>query len=284
MRLCAPGNPATQYIVKSANYLEEIYSVLSQPQCRSLNFTLVTPFSSFTKEDVGPQQAAGAPPPEHQSLIKLPAFWTEDSVSWFWLTEGQFTLWNMADLITRYYHVLSSLSQDAVRLVGHVLHEETGPDFYANLRTFLLVSHSFSNYQKMERIMKLPPLGNCKPSVMLVEMLEYCPVGESTTTVFAYLFLQQLPREICVLLSKDDPADMRAIADKADRIIAKIHVPQGHNACTAVASDDDLESGELLAASYGARQKKFKLLSAQWPQQQQKSHCQWQDAPPRHQG
>jgi hypothetical protein len=37
----------------------------------------------------------------------------------------------------------------------------------------------------MERMMQLPPLGDCKPSVMLAEMLEFCPVGKSATTVFA---------------------------------------------------------------------------------------------------
>jgi hypothetical protein len=90
----------------------------------------------------------------------------------------------------------------------------------------------------MERMMRLPPLGDRKPSVMLAEMLEFCPAGESSTIVFAYLFLQRLPREIHVLLSEDDPADMRAIADKADRLIA-MHVPQGHDACATVAQDDE---------------------------------------------
>ncbi len=73
--------------------------------------------------------------------------------------------------------------------------------------------------------MKLPPPEDRKPSVMLAEMLEYCPAGESATAVFAYLFLQQLCRETQVLLSKDNPADMRAIVDKADHLIT-LHVPK----------------------------------------------------------
>ncbi len=135
-------------------------------------------------EDAEPQPqavAGGAPPLPLAGLVKLPPFWTEDPVSWFRLAEGQFALRNVVDPVARYYHVLSSLSQDAVRLVRHVLHEETGPDSYGNLRTSLMASHSLSNHQKMERMMKLPPLGDRKPSVMLAEMLEYCPAGESTT-------------------------------------------------------------------------------------------------------
>jgi hypothetical protein len=192
--------------------------------------------------------AAGAPAAGHQQQIKLPPFWPEDPVSWFRLVEGQFALRNMADLITRYYHVLAVLSADSVRLVRHVLHGETGPDSYDQLRASLLASHSLSNYQKMEHMMQLPPLGDRKPSVLLAEMLEFCPAGESSTAVFAFLFLQRLPREIRVLLSEDNPADMRAIADKADRLIA-MHVPQSHNTCAAVAAEDRLEEPGVVAAA-----------------------------------
>jgi hypothetical protein len=77
-----------------------------------------------------PQASGGGNPPPPPSGLVKPAFWTEDPVSWFRLAEGQFTLRNVADPIARYYHVLSSLSQDAVRLVRHVLHEETGPESF----------------------------------------------------------------------------------------------------------------------------------------------------------
>jgi hypothetical protein len=195
--------------------------------------------------------AAGAPAAGQQQRIKLPPFRPEDPVSWFRLAEGQFALRNMADPITRYYHVLAALSADSVRLVRHVLHGETGPDSYDQLRTSLLASHSLSNYQKMEHMMRLPLLGDRKPSVLLAEMLEFCPAGESSTAVFAFFFLQRLPREIRVLLSEDDPADMRAITDKADRLIA-MHVPQLHDTCTTVAADDRLEEPGVVAAAQAA--------------------------------
>jgi hypothetical protein len=207
-------------------------------------------------EQQPPLPAAGAPPPAI-GQIKLPPFWPEDPASWFRLAEGQFALRNVADPVTRYYHVLAALSVDSVRLVRHVLHDDTGPESYDRLRASLLASHSLSNYQKMERMMRLPPLGDRKPSVMLAEMLEYCQEGESTTAVFAFLFLQRLPREIRVLLSEDDPANMRAIAEKADRLIA-MHVPQSHDSCAAVAADDVHEDPEVVAALQGARSRKDK--------------------------
>ncbi len=194
-------------------------------------------------------------------------------MSCFRLAEGQFALHNVTDPVACYYHVLASLSQDAVQPMHHMLHDETGPASYDNLRTSLLSSFGLSNYQKMEKMMRLPSLGDRKPSVMLADMLEYCPTGESTTTIFAYLFLQGHPREIQVLLSEDDPADMRAIADKADRLIT-MHVPQVHDACAAVAGKND-QDGDLAVASIGARRKK-KFLVSKGPQQQQQQQLQQQ--------
>jgi hypothetical protein len=89
---------------------------------------------------------------------------------------------------------------------------------------------------------------------MLAEMLDYCSAGESTIAVFAYLFLQHLPKETPMLLSEDNPADMQAIADKANRLIT-MHVPQGHDACAAVAVDKDLDVSNLVATTQGARWK-----------------------------
>jgi hypothetical protein len=85
---------------------------------------------------------------------------------------------------------------DSIRIVRHVLLEETGPESYTQLRASLRESHSLSNDLKMERMMLLPPLGDCKSSVMLVEMLEFCLAGKSATAIFAFPYLQVLPREI----------------------------------------------------------------------------------------
>ncbi len=141
-----------------------------------------------------PVPAAGAPHAIGQ--IKLPPFWPEDPASWFRLAEGQFTLRNVADPVTRYYHVLAALSVDSVRLVRHVLHDDTGPESYDRLRASLLASHTLSNDQKMERMIRLPPLCDRKPSVMLAEMLEYCPAGESATAFFCWLLRLALARRI----------------------------------------------------------------------------------------
>jgi hypothetical protein len=47
-----------------------------------------------------------------------------------------------------------------------------------------------------------------------------------------------------MLISEDDPADMRVIAEKAARLIT-MHVPKGPDSCTTVAADEDQEGSIL---------------------------------------
>jgi hypothetical protein len=63
---------------------------------------------------------------------------------------------------------------------------------------------------------------------------------------------------------------MRAIAEKADRLIA-MHVPQSHDSCVAVATEDIYEDPDVVAALQGARSRKDKgSKRAQQPPAQQK--------------
>jgi hypothetical protein len=102
--------------------------------------------------------------------------------------------------------------------------------------------------------------------------MEFCPAGESATAVFTFLFLQQLPREIRVLLSEDDPADMRAIAKQADRLIA-MYMPQSHDACVAVTAKVPSEELDVVAALQGAQSRKSK--GPKRPQQPQQKGLGW---------
>ncbi len=62
-----------------------------------------------------------------------------------------------------------------------------------------------------------------------------------------------------------------------------MHVPQLHDACAAIAGGEDLDPGDIVAAAPEARRKKFKLPTAQRPQQQ-KGQGRWQEPPRRAQG
>jgi hypothetical protein len=103
---------------------------------------------------------------------------------------------------------------------------------------------------------RVEPLGGRRPSELLTTMLELCPKGEETSSFFCYFFLQRLPREIRVLLAEEDPSNMRAIADKADKLVA-LHNPQGHDMVAAAATDTGSDEEEAIAtAAVKYRQRK----------------------------
>jgi hypothetical protein len=141
----------------------------------------------------------------------------------------------------------------------------------------LVSSHVMSDYKKVELLSRVEPLGGRRPSELLVTMLELCPRGHEASPFFAYLFLQRLPREIRVLLADDDTANMRAIAEKADRYLV-LHTPQAHeSSLVAITQPAESEEDDTMAATTaqqrGKRWKKknFSKRGKQQQQQQQKS-------------
>ncbi len=55
---------------------------------------------------------------------------------------------------------------------------------YTQLKARLLAAHQLSNYQKVEKLSQIPPLGAQKPSELLAAMLKLCPRGQSVSSRF----------------------------------------------------------------------------------------------------
>jgi hypothetical protein len=90
-------------------------------------------------------------------------------------------------------HVLSALLED---MVGQILDlVETAPEAtpYTFLKARILETHQLSDYEKFYMLVKIEPLGNCKPSQLLAAMMEFCPAGMEKTLPFYYYFTQRLP-------------------------------------------------------------------------------------------
>ena len=91
---------------------------------------------------------------------------------------------------------------------------------YNKLKEALLASHQLTDFQRVELLLAVEPLGGRKPSELLADMWELCPADQHNNIFFAALFLQRLPREIRVLLSHEDHSDLRRLAAHADRLVA----------------------------------------------------------------
>lgn len=208
--------------------------------------------------------AAQAAPPAHDdrvpaahTSIKLPEFWIRSPDTWFYTVEANFALKNITREADKFHYTIAALPEDTARKVQHVISAGSNAGCFDRLKEALVASHQMTPYQKAEKLDTLPPLGNRAPSDLLVEMLQYCPPDEQATHLFAYAFLRRMPREVRILLSEDDPADMHTMAKKADRLCS-FHVAQSHD--TGVYSMESLEDNNNINAVHNnnrSNKKKF---------------------------
>jgi hypothetical protein len=190
--------------------------------------------------------------------IKLPLFWPANPANWFRAVEAQFAIRNVTQPIDKYYLVLAALNEQQFELISHVMDDELSDASYNKLKEALLANNTLTPYQLVDRLVNMEPLGGRKASELLVAMQKCRPPKDEH--FFAYHFLQQLPREIRVLLAHEDQSDMRKLAEKADALLA-LHHPQGHDvaaAAVAAVSPPATAEGEgaVAAAATASKHKK----------------------------
>ncbi len=184
-----------------------------------------------------PAAAAAAPHYNAAANLKLSPFWSDTPATWFAMAECQFHLRRITDEQDRFCILVAALSKESIRLVTNII-EDPPENPYTTLKAVLLKSHQLTDFQRVEKLHQLEPLGGRKPSELLAIMLEICPRGQDTSLFFQYLFLQRLPRELRIMLAEDDHADLRKTAEKADNLWA-IHAKQSHDVVAAVEPEAD---------------------------------------------
>jgi hypothetical protein len=174
--------------------------------------------------------------------FRLPEFWAEAPANWFAMAEAQFMLRRVTSGIDKFCHVLMALPKTSYRMISHLVTQTPADDTYEQLKAALMSHHELSDYQRVDMLSRMEPLGGRKPSELLAAMLELCPRDQHSSPFFFYFFLQRLPREIRVLLSEESPADIRKVAEKADRLMV-LHCPQHHDTVAALpcSSEDEAD-------------------------------------------
>jgi len=141
-------------------------------------------------------------------------------VGWFGAAEAQFRLRNVKTEVDKFCLLTQALPKESIKEVLHLVAEPDPLLPYSLLKQALLASHVLTDFQKVEQLMAMEPLGARKPSQMLAAMLELCPREEHGSKLFAALFLQRLPSELRVLLAHEDWSDLRKLAARADQFQA----------------------------------------------------------------
>jgi hypothetical protein len=193
--------------------------------------------------------------------VKLPTFWAATPAGWFRSVEAQFVVKGITSGVEKYFLVLASLSEAQVDKVMAVTEEEPTEESYDRLKAALVASHTLTPFQQVDRLVNMEGLGGRKPSELLAAMDKFKP--RDPNSFYAYHFLQRMPREVRIMLAHDDLQDMRALAEKADQLMA-LHQPQSHDAVAAVqaaephgepAADSD---GVAAVSSKGGKRRKSK--------------------------
>ncbi len=150
------------------------------------------------------------------SSLRLHEFWLDTPADGFVHAESKFWLEGITAETERYDHLVGVLPCSSVCLVLDVLERPNGYIPYTALKQGLPASHEWLDFQGVEKLFQMEPLGTRKPSELLREMLELCPRDQENTTFFMFLFLQWLPKEIGVFMDEAETFSRRDLAVTAD--------------------------------------------------------------------
>ena len=157
--------------------------------------------------------AAAAAPHVH-----LPAFWPHMPDMWFVQAECIFASRRVTNSFDKYCLLVGALPHESLRLIMDLARAPPAVDPYEAVKARLMQSHELTEFQRVEKIMSMPPLGSRKPSQLMAAMLELCPTGQDKLPFFTCCFLQRLPRELRILLSEADMTDLKRLTEQADAL------------------------------------------------------------------
>jgi len=181
---------------------------------------ILAPVVTLDYEMDGEQQQQQQPPvvqaPAH--TIKIPPFWLSNPAAWFGMLDSQFVLRNITDDRLKFYHARGAIPESVVKTVGDLLIGAPPADAYQQLQTRLLEAHTLAEFQRIEKLLMLQSSSNQKPSDILADLTQYCPVGKQQTHIFRLLFQRHLPREMRMILAEDIASPLAALAARADQL------------------------------------------------------------------
>ena len=190
--------------------------------------------------------------------VKLPDYWTAAPAIWFARVELRFELCGIISEREKFAHVVNALTQDATRLVTDLIIAPPVVNPYTVLRERLLLAHQLTPVQKAMKVMAMPSLGDRRPSQLLADMLEFCPVGEEASSFFRAAFVQRLPAELQVLIDGVEEADLKDLATKADKLWAIRRPSPWHVAAVAAQNDVDVPMEQFSEPVVAAVKPNFK--------------------------
>ena len=149
--------------------------------------------------------------------FKLPEFWPHTPTMWFARAQFRMEVAGIAAERDMFAYTMDALPYESLRLVHDLLMAPPADRPFSVLKERLLLATQLTPVQMADRLMKMPELGDRRPSQMLAAMLEFCPPGEEGTAFFRAAYLSRLPADIRGHLDGLETGDLKELAPRADR-------------------------------------------------------------------
>ena len=113
--------------------------------------------------------------------------------------------------------MLSALDQETATRVLDFIQNPPAEDKYTKLKKRLEDTFTSTEYERANRLLQMPPLGDLKPSQLMDQMLALLG-SHPPCFLFRQIFLNHLPEHTRSVLMHSEVKDMRELAQAADRL------------------------------------------------------------------
>jgi hypothetical protein len=187
--------------------------------------------------------------------FRLPEFWPHAPGIWFARAELRFEVGSVSNERLKFAFTVDALPYESLCLVADLVEAPPADNPYQVLKDRLLMAHQLSPVQKAIKLMKLPDIGDRRPSQLLADLLQACPPAEQGTAFFRGSFLMRLPTEIQVHLANVETTDLKELAQKADHLWLTHRRPGMVSAVATAQEPDPVDSlVAAMAAKSGGKQ------------------------------
>ena len=151
----------------------------------------------------------------HAVSLKLPNFWSKNPRGWFRTIESSFGLRNITTSLTKYHYVVSTLDEDTSSRITDLIDAPPAADPYTAIKERMLASFDTSEYERSQRLLEMPALGDDRPSQLMDKMLVLLD-NHPPCFLFRGIFYQRMPDYIRAALVHSKIEDCRELAKAAD--------------------------------------------------------------------
>lgn len=151
--------------------------------------------------------------------VKIAPLNSQDPRLWLKILEAQFNLIDITAEKTRYYHLLSALSDRVTNDLSDIILSPLSPTPYSDIKKAILVRFGESKNTRMQQLLQRIEIGDMKPS-QLYRKLKVHGGSDITDDLLKTIWLKRLPIHTQEILAPaGDTLSTEKLAELADRIV-----------------------------------------------------------------